>query len=86
LKETNMKAAARAMKFEEPRFIDALALRVRYGGRSEQWVLHQLERNPKFPKPIVIGRRHRLWSVPLLEKYEQQLLEEESKRGKTKRK
>ena len=58
------------------KFLDSKGLRQRYGGRSEQWVLHQLARNPKFPKPIKIGRRHRLWSVALLEQYEDQLVEE----------
>jgi hypothetical protein len=50
-------------------YLTAPQLQVRYGNRSDMWLTRIMERDPKFPRPIQIGR-HRLWDVDQIEQYE----------------
>ena len=51
------------------RYLDAKAVRGRYGDRSEQWVRNRLLTDPTFPKPIVKGSL-RLWREDLLDAWD----------------
>lgn len=53
-------------------FLSHEQLRDRYGGRSDRWALRQAERDPRFPKPIRIGRRL-FWRLAEVEAFERQL-------------
>jgi hypothetical protein len=80
--EIQMSATERAEA--EPKFLDAEGVCARYGGRSLQWILHQLRDNPAFPRPVRI-RRHRLWEITKLEEFENQLTKEVQRDAKRKR-
>jgi predicted DNA-binding transcriptional regulator AlpA len=54
------------------KYITQPQLRVRYGGRSLGWFERLIARDPSFPKPVVLGARHRLWSLSEIESWERQ--------------
>jgi hypothetical protein len=49
--------------------LTAPQVRVRYGGRSDMWLWRTLQRDPLFPRPIVIGG-HRYFRMSELVAYE----------------
>jgi predicted DNA-binding transcriptional regulator AlpA len=51
--------------------LNALAVRMRYGGRSDMWLWRRLENDPDFPRPIRIGRK-RYWRLSELLAFEEQ--------------
>jgi hypothetical protein len=50
-------------------YLDAMKVRVRYGGRSDMWIWRLLENDPDFPRPLVI-RNRRLWKLSELISWE----------------
>jgi hypothetical protein len=50
--------------------LDAMQVRVRYGGRSDMWIWRLLENDPDFPRPLVI-RNRRYWRLSELTKWEE---------------
>jgi hypothetical protein len=51
------------------RYLDAHAIRERYGNRSDQWIRNRLQFDPLFPKPIVKGKL-RLWREDQLDAWD----------------
>jgi predicted DNA-binding transcriptional regulator AlpA len=39
-------------------YIDGEQVRERYGQRSKMWLWRMRDRDPDFPKPVVIGKRN----------------------------
>lgn len=52
------------------RFLTAVQVRRRYGGRSSMWLWRQLHNNPAFPTPLKLGGRMRLWRLSDLRAWE----------------
>jgi predicted DNA-binding transcriptional regulator AlpA len=51
------------------RYLTSAQLRERYGDRSTMWIERIMKRDPKFPRPIYIGR-FRFWDLAAIEEYE----------------
>jgi predicted DNA-binding transcriptional regulator AlpA len=51
------------------RYLTAAQLRERYGDRSTMWIERIMKRDPRFPRPIYIGR-YRFWNLNEIEAYE----------------
>jgi predicted DNA-binding transcriptional regulator AlpA len=51
------------------RYLTSAQLRERYGDRSTMWIGRIMKRDPKFPRPIYIGR-FRFWDLADIEAYE----------------
>ena len=49
--------------------LDAMGVRMRYGGRSDMWLWRRLQKDADFPRPIVIGNK-RYWRLSELVAFE----------------
>jgi len=50
--------------------LDAMGVRVRYGGRSHMWIERLLEGDPTFPRPFMT-RNKRYWRIAELMAWEE---------------
>ena len=48
----------------------------RYGGRSQMWLWRKLKSDPKFPRPLAMGKNLRLFDEDELDAYDATLREE----------
>jgi hypothetical protein len=51
------------------RYVTAIQLRARYGGRSHVWLWRKLKRDPNFPKPFYMDG-FRYWDEADLDQYD----------------
>jgi hypothetical protein len=51
-------------------FLTSVQLRERWGGVSNMFLERKLKKDPRFPKPINLFGRLRLWDLELIENYE----------------
>jgi predicted DNA-binding transcriptional regulator AlpA len=59
-----------AEELTDDRCLDAMAVRIRYGGRSDMWIWRLLENDAEFPRPLVI-RNKRYWKLSELLSWEE---------------
>ena len=48
-------------------------VRKRYGGRSQMWLWRKLKYDPKFPRPLLMGKNLRLFDDEALDSYDDAL-------------
>ena len=58
-----------AINQKQSQLIPIRGVRERYGDRSHMWVERRLKTDPKFPRPVYIGRL-RFWRIDQLESWE----------------
>jgi predicted DNA-binding transcriptional regulator AlpA len=64
---------------DKPRtYLTATQVRARYGGRSSMWLWRKLKHDPSFPRPLVMGRSTRLFSVDELDAYDDSLRDQKA--------
>jgi hypothetical protein len=59
----------KASQIGSPAYISAAQVLERYGGRSHMWLERRLKNDPRFPRPVKVGRL-RFFELSKLEAYE----------------
>jgi hypothetical protein len=68
----------------DAKWISALQVRARYGGRSHMWLERKLKNDPNFPKPTYFGPL-RYWQPVALDAYEEAIIQQQLSGGKPSR-
>lgn len=59
---------------EQDKYLTAVEVRERFGGRSDSWLWRILQRDKSFPRPLRIGKR-RYWQISKLQAWEESQME-----------